>query len=205
MNTLKKAKYDSVLSYIKPLMLENGINTLKISDIAKKIKIGEATIYRYFGTKTNIVIEVGVSLWKDIFNQLNKLPEKENGYESVKAFFNFFLEGYRASKEVFIFLDEFDSLMVKEKVSKELLRPYDNALYEVKNIYNSLYACGLNDESIRQDLNPDEFYYTTTHMILGICKRLASNGDILPSDDLVQDIVQIKLALDICLEYIKRK
>jgi AcrR family transcriptional regulator len=186
-------------------MLEKGINTLKISDIAKKVKIGEATIYRYFGTKTNIVIEVGVSLWKDIFNQLSKLPEKENGYESVKAFFSFFLEGYKSYKEVFIFLDQFDSLMVKEKVSKELLKPYDYALYEVKKIYDDLYACGLNDESIRKDLNPDEFYYTTTHMILGICKRLATNGDILPSDDLVQDIVQIKLALDICLEYIKRK
>jgi AcrR family transcriptional regulator len=204
MNTLKQAKYNLVISNTKPLMLKKGINNLKISDIAREIKIGEATIYRYFGNKTSLVIEVGVSLWNDIFMELSSLAKQLNGYECVKGFFNFFLEGYESSKEVFVFLDEFDSLMVKDKVTKESLTTYDEALYDVKTIFHESYNKGLEDGSIIDTLNQDEFYYTTTHMILGICKRLASNGAILSSDELVKDIVQIKLALDICLQYIKK-
>ncbi|MBI9009152.1 MAG: TetR/AcrR family transcriptional regulator [Tenericutes bacterium] len=203
MKTLQQAKYDLVLSSIKPLMLENGIVNLKISDIAKEIEVGEATIYRYFGSKTNIVIEVGVSLWEDIFKEINNLKTKETGYASVKGFFNFFLDGYKNNREVFTFLDEFDSLMVKEKVSKEALQDYDLALYNVKSLYDGFFSKGLADNTIKKDINPDEFYYTTTHMILGICKRLAAIGAILSSDDLVQDVIQIKLGIDICMQYIK--
>ena len=57
------------------------------SDIAKEIGIGEATIYRYFGSKTKLVIEVGISLWEDVFQELSILKINENGYESVKQFF----------------------------------------------------------------------------------------------------------------------
>ena len=205
MNTLQQAKYDLVISKIKPLMLINGINNLTISDIAKSIQVGEATIYRYFGSKTNIVIEVGVSLWNDIFKEISNLPVQKSGYDSVKGFFSFFLDGYKNSKEVFVFLEEFDALMVKEKVIKDALTKYDEALFNVKSIFNNLYSIGLTDGSIIETLDQDEFYYTATHMILGICKRLAANGAILPSDDLVQDIIQIKLALDICIQYIKKK
>lgn len=204
MNTLQKAKYDLVVTKTKPLMLEKGINNLKITDIAKHVQVGEATIYRYFGTKTNIVIEVGVSLWNDIYQQLKELPEQVTGYESIKGFFNYFLEGYQESKEVFVFLDEFDALMVKEKVSKEDLKEYDEALSKVKTIFIVLYNKGLKDQTVIDTLNQEEFYYTTTHMILGICKRLAANGHILKSDDLVNDTIQIEMALDICMQYIKK-
>lgn len=204
MSLLKQAKYDLVISKVKPLMFEHGINNLKISDIAKSIEIGEATIYRYFGTKTNLVIEVGISLWEDIFREINELPNQDNGYNNVKGFFNFFLDGYKNSKEVFVFLEEFDSLMIKENVNKETLSKYDQELYKVKKIYDRGFLLGLKDLTIKDYVNKDEFYYTTTHMILGICKRLAVNGAILSSDDLVNDITQIELALDICLQYIKK-
>ncbi len=205
MNALQKAKYDSVVAQIKPLMLQKGISNLKISDIAKEIKVGEATIYRYFGTKTNIVIEVGVSLWKDIYKEISVLPTQENGYEAVKGFFHFFLDGYKNNREVFTHLDEFDSLMVKEHVSKERLNDYDDALYDIKKVYDHAFDLGIKDQTIKQSINREEYYYTTTHMILGICKRLAARGAILSSDDLVSDYRQIELALDICLQYIKKE
>lgn len=205
MTALKKAKYDSVVSMIKPIMLKNGVSNLIIKDIASEIEVGEATLYRYFGNKTTMVIEVGVSLWKDIYKELSKIEHKSNGYQSVKAFFEFFLEGYQNNREVFIFLDDFDALMVQEKISRELLNNYDKALMQVKAIYNMFFELGVKDNTIKHTINQDEFYFTTTHMILGICKRLAANGSLLPSDDYVDDVTQIKLAIDICMNYIKNE
>jgi len=205
MKSLKQAKYDLVLENIKNIMLRNGINNLTISDIAKELEIGEATIYRYFGTKLNLVIQVGISLWNDILIQLRAKPRKETGYDSVKDFFNYFIEGFNSQKKAFIFLNQFDSLMIKEKISKDSLANYDKTLYQIKQIFDKLFLQGINDSSIKDNIERDTYYYTTTHMILGICKRLASDGNILSSDDIVGDIAQIKLALDMCLKYIKRK
>lgn len=205
MNTLQQAKYDLVVESVKPIMLEKGIHSLKISDIAKAIKVGEATIYRYFGTKTNLVIQVGTSLWKDIYLELMKLPKTMTGYQAVENFFNFFLEGYKTHKEVFVFLDEFDSHMVKEQVSQETLREYDNALGKIKKIYDEFFQTGVLDKSIQSSIDKEEYYYTTTHMILGVCKRLATSGNIVPSDEIVKDIVQIDMALKICMQFIKKE
>jgi len=205
MNVLQQAKYDLVIEECKPLMLAKGITALKISDISREIKVGEATIYRYFGTKTNLVIEVATSLWKDIYKEIVRLPKQETGYYTVKEFFSFFLTGYKESKEVFTFLDEFDSLMVKEKVDKDSLGKLDDVLSKIKDEYIVSFNQGLKDESIKSSVNKEEYYYTTTHMVLGICKSLASNGIILSSDELIKDVTQINLALEICLQYIKQE
>ncbi len=205
MNVLQQAKYDSVVEKCKPLMLSKGISNLKISDIAKEIKVGEATIYRYFGTKTNLVIEVGISLWRDIHKQIQEIPKRNTGYEAVEEFYNFFKKGYQTDKEVFTFLDEFDGLMVRENVSKVSLSKLDQELLNIKGEFDKSFKQGIEDNSINSSVDSTEYYFTTTHMILGICKSLAANGVILSSDELVQDERQIKLALDICLQYIKKE
>ncbi|PKL00480.1 MAG: hypothetical protein CVV56_05755 [Tenericutes bacterium HGW-Tenericutes-1] len=205
MTSLQQAKYDLVLENIKSLFLEAGINTFSISDIAKKIEIGEATIYRYFTSRVNLIIQVGISLWKDIYNTLKQQNNSKNGYESVSTFFHYFIEGYESHKPTFVFLDQFDSLIIQENISKDALLDYDQTLYLIKKLFDHLFSQGVIDGSIKGEVDSNTYYYTTTHMILGICKKLASNGNMLHSDEIVKDTTQIKMALDICLEYIKRK
>jgi AcrR family transcriptional regulator len=205
MKSLQQIKFDSVLENIKNIMITKGLDGLTILDIAKEINIGEATIYRYFGNKLNLIIQVGISLWSDIFAELSKREKKASGYESIVSFFNYFIEGFKSQKHVFAFLDQFDSLMIKEKATKDDLSIYDQKLFEIKLIFDDLFLQGIKDLSIKDNIDRDSYYYTTTHMILGICKKLASNGHILQSDELVSDISQIKLALDMCLHYIKRE
>ncbi len=82
---------------------------------------------------------------------------------------------------------------------------YDQILSLIKTLFDDLFIEGIMDGSIKTDVNSDVYYYTTTHMILGICKKLASSGNILHSDEIIKDTTQIKMALDMCLEYIKRK
>jgi AcrR family transcriptional regulator len=205
MNSLQQIKFESVLNNIKSIMLNKGLDTLIISDIAKEIEIGEATIYRYFGNRLNLVIQVGISLWSDIYEKLSSREEKGTGYESIAHFFNYFIEVYETQKKAFAFLDQFDSFMIKERASKEDLALYDQKLSDIKKIFDILFLQAQNDQSIKDNIDRDTYYYTTTHMIIGICKKLALNGHMLLSNDIVLDISQIKLALDMCLNYIKRK
>ncbi len=204
MKTLKQAKYDLVLENIKELILEKGLNNLTITDIAKEIGIGEATIYRYFNTKVNLAIEVGIRLWEEIFQELRNQINKDTGYENIEQFLTYFDYGFMNNNSIFSFLQQFDNLMITENVDKTLLIKYDDVLLKIKLIFDEYFDKGLKDNSIIP-IDRDIFYYTTTHMLLGICYRLAHHNKILPSDELIDDSTQIKTAIKICLNYIRRK
>jgi hypothetical protein len=94
--------------------------------------------------------------------------------------------------------------MLTEKVDKELLNRYDDVLQQIKVIYDEYFEMGLKDNTIKV-LDKDAFYYTTTHMLLGICYRAANQSQILKSDELINDSTQINMAIEICLNYIRRK
>lgn len=204
MKTLKQAKYDLVIENSKNLILKKGINNLTITDIAREIGVGEATIYRYFQTKVNLAIEIGIRLWEDIYQSLKSLTPKTSGYENIHQFFNYFNYGFLNNRSVFRFLQQFDTLMLNENVEKSLLGKYDAVLKNIKSIYDEYFSLGLKDNTIVQ-VDKDTFYYTTTHMLLGISYRLSNPKKLLESDEIISDETQIKQAIDICLDYIRRK
>ena len=203
MKTLKQAKYDLVIEKSKNLILKKGINNLTISDIAKEIGVGEATIYRYFQTKVNLAIEIGIKLWEEIYLSLKNQTFQVSGYRNIQQFFNYFNYGFSNNRSVFRFLQQFDTLMINENVEKSLLNKYDDVLKKNKNIYDQYFQQGINDSTIN-NIDKDAFYYTTTHMLLGICYRLSNPKKLLESDEIIEDDVQIKQAIDICLNYIRR-
>ena len=51
------------------LFLENGIASVKMTDIARECGVGVATLYRWFGTKNSLAITAMTYLW----NELHKM------------------------------------------------------------------------------------------------------------------------------------
>lgn len=54
-----RMKRNKIILVAAELFLEKGIDSVKMTDIADASGIGVASLYRYFGTRTNIVIEAG--------------------------------------------------------------------------------------------------------------------------------------------------
>jgi AcrR family transcriptional regulator len=46
--------------------LQDGIESVKMTDLADSCGVGVASLYRYFGTKTAIVAAAGTLLWQDV-------------------------------------------------------------------------------------------------------------------------------------------
>ena len=63
---LQQRRKERIVLIAAELFLQNGIEEIKMTDIADAAEIGVASLYRYFGTKTAIAIEVGVLLWRDL-------------------------------------------------------------------------------------------------------------------------------------------
>ena len=62
--TMKDAKLGFVTDGAVKLFLTGSISGVTVKDIAKECGVGEATVYRYFSTKSDLIIACAVKLQK---------------------------------------------------------------------------------------------------------------------------------------------
>jgi len=100
----KEEKRRNIALSCRELLLEHGINSLTISQIAKTAGVGKGTIYEYFENKEDIVFEI-ITMF--IAEHEKKLFEITNQNLSIKdKFFHFFYilyEDENSSKQLNIY------------------------------------------------------------------------------------------------------
>lgn len=203
----KNQRKEEVIIAALELFKKDGIENTKISDIAKKAEIGVASVYRYFKTKPEIVIEAACKFWKDEINELYNYYleenfENKNGFTKVKELLEVFLKLYHEHQEFIQFIDEFDRYIVKERIPKEKLSSYEKEIIDLKPIFIDAVECGKKEGSIRTDLPVEKFYFSINHALMSMCERLVLRGNLLESDELIPGEEQIKMIIESALDYI---
>ncbi len=158
------------------LFMSRSIQEVTIRDIAVSAQVGEATIYRYFGKKQELVVQSAMKLQGIVSSGYFKLDDKLNGYQKLEAFYLSYLNIFDQHRNFYKFLSEFDAYMCTE--NKDVLNPYEDAIDQYKSAFMKAYEQGLKDGSVKEQENIDLFYFSTTHAILELCKKLALKADL---------------------------
>lgn len=202
MTLLQKARQVAIIQETKSLFLEKGIDGVTMAEIASHLSIGEASLYRYFGTKQALVIDSSILIWNEIYDMLSNRPLKETGYENIESFYGFFLEVFQKHPNFFYFLGEFDAKIIQLSMPKEELSDYEQTILKFKAVFDEFFELGLTDGTIKDGIDQDTFYYTTGHSLIGLCKKLATQPHILSYESNIQPKAQIECLIQICLHYI---
>lgn len=176
MNKLHPDEVERILLSARELFLRKTIAKTSIKDIAAKAGCGEATVYRYFKTKQNIILKVASTFAEEVKNNFFQFRESDNGFEKIKSFYKAYLTIYNSNKEYYRFLSELDDQFLS--TMQEGKMEYEKAVGDFYNEYERAYRAGLEDNSIKQLDDMRTFYFTTTHAILNLCKYLSL--DVLP-------------------------
>ena len=176
---IKEAKLRFIISVARTLFFEKGIAAITIKDIARECGIGEATVYRYFTKKQNIVIAVAMSILEDVSGNYFHTSQYETGLEKIEAFYNSFYQIYLDHPEFYKFVSDFDIYTLENPLD---LDQYETAIVAYNEEFRHAYELGVKDGSIKKLENGERFYLTTTHALLELCKKLASNAKILRQD-----------------------
>lgn len=89
----KEEKRRNIALSCRELLLENGINSLTISQIAKTAGVGKGTIYEYFENKEDIVFEIITTFIIDHEKKLRQLiVAKMHTREKLFHFLHFLFE-----------------------------------------------------------------------------------------------------------------
>lgn len=200
--SIKDAKKNYVVETAKVLFLEKSISSVTLKDIADTAGIGEATVYRYFKTRAELVIECAMSLQSDVSKEFSDSVSSSDGYGRLKKFYGAFLKLFVQRKELYRFLNEFDAFCIT--AGEERLNEYSDNLDSFKTVFDEAYSSGIKDGSVRPVTDPETFYYSTTHSLLLLCKK-HSTQSVFRQDKVSGGEKEIKLLIDMILSALKSK
>ena len=171
------------------LFLRDGIEAVRMTDIADVSSMSVASIYRHFKTKTRIAIMAGQHMWGRFNAQLRHALDDEEftkatGAQRLTMLFSAYTESYLRHPDFVRFLDEFDHLVVVEQVPAEELASYGAAVESFYPLFEAAYQDGLSDGSITRAVDFPVFYRTIAHALMAIAQRVV-RGAIIPSDELI--------------------
>jgi len=204
----KEKKRQYILSAARSMFMEEGIDTVSMKEIAQKCLYGVATLYRWFSAKKYIVVGVGVQIWsekKDKFLEIEKANQerKLNGYESFKNLMSYYESLFVSDPSFFIFLEDFDDYVLKEKMSEEELAPYNDVLMEIQSIFLGCAKQGVADGSVRKDIDFTMTYYSFAKALIGLAQKLILENNIVASDKAVVASKEIHTLIEVVTDFIE--
>ena len=194
---LKDVKTNFLVDIATDLFMCRSIQDVTIKDIAVSAQVGEATIYRYFGKKQTLVVQAAMKLQQAVNAESFKLNEGKNGFEKIKIFYLSYLQIFDSHPDFFKFINDFDAYMAGEQGDE--MDSYESVVGQYKTAYMKAYQEGLKDGSIKAQNNIEMFYYSTTHALLELCKKLSIKKAVLSQDNVVEKRAQIQCLVDIIL------
>ena len=196
--SFKDLKREYIVDAAKKLFLAKSISEITIKDISSVSNIGEATIYRYFNNKENLAIAVSLSIQKEILSA-SQTNENKKGIDQISDFFNLFRNIFVNNRNYFKFIAEFDTIYLNSIKDNN----YSLGLDVFFDVFMNAYNLGLKDGSIKQVKDVNLYYYTSTHSLLELCKKLASTNSSLKQDQEVSKVSEIEYLISLFISVIK--
>ena len=207
----KTEKLDRILDIAFDLFSTRGIDSVTMTDIADKAKIGVASLYRYFETKEILAVKTATRAWskrmEDVLPALLKPKyQNANGYAQLEQIFSLFVKLYENQTAFLRFIYLFDSFAVKEKIPKENMVNYEVVILQVKQIISEAILKGINDGSINQKYSKagDLLYFTLMHTFFSAAQKLSLSGKMLDMDSQMNGSKQLQLLSRLLLDSLKK-
>lgn len=167
-----------------------GIAASSIADIAREAEFGEATVYRYFTNKENLVLACGKNFWQTVHEFMNeKICEPEfaakNGMEQVESLIACAHLFYKEHTEGFRLIHDLDGFLLSHKVEAGQLAEYEQAVDSMRPCLCNAIEKGKADGSIHSGADTLVLYYAMTNGIFSLMQKQAVAGRLLSSDSAV--------------------
>jgi len=198
---IKDIRRNYILEQAIRLFCENSITDIKIKDVAQHCNIGEATFYRYYPKRSKLVIACALRLQEKVCEYFFDVTGG-TGYDQLTRFYHRYYEIFCDHPEYYRFLSEFDAYCISEEVKD--LDLYSENLDVFKEKFFEAYQQGVTDGTVREIKNFDLFYYSTTHALLSLCKKLAAEAYIVKQDKLTDKRQEVRMMIEIILQSITK-
>lgn len=206
--SLKSKRIQNAIMISAKMFLQDGIDNVKMTDIADESGVGVATLYRYFGTKTGILIAAMTYMWNDLNVKFSGVFDSEifisqPGIKQISDLMRLYLVLFTAHKDFMRLLAEFDIFIRREAVPMNDLEDYDRSIVNYYPVFERAYKTGLEDGTVREIEHFPLLYLTYAHSLLELTKKLVQ-GEITPSDNFEHAEAELSMLIDTAVYFFKK-
>ena len=208
-DNLKNKRYEKAVEVSAQLFLKNGIDSVKMTDIADECGIGVATLYRWFGTKNGITIAAMTYMWNELNKMFSGIFESEvflsqSGIKQLNDLMRMFIVLYEAHPGFMRLLSEFDLLLISEDIPKKDLKEYERSIINFYPVFENSYMMGIADGTVREIPDIRMFYLSFAHTLMELSKKLIQ-GELLPNDDFSHAEEELSMIIEAAVFFLKKE
>ena len=184
------------------LFTKKNIESVTMVEVARECGYGTMTLYRYFNTKSELVVAVATWIWEQAIRENQKRRSKA-GFEGMTAveIFEFYLESfiilYKNHRDLLRFNQFFNIYIQSESIAPEVMKPYRAIIEARRPDFHVFYTRAEQDHTIRTDEPEEEMFSTTLHLMLAAVTRYAIGLVYIPDGgfDPERELEKLKEAL----------
>lgn len=195
---------DRIIHEAFQLFCEKGIDKISIKDIAQKANVGEKSVYRYFNSKTELILATVNVLWREIvyelINSIESDYEEKSGLQQVECLLHCFrhlFENYSNyvifSYDYKLFLLRHDAFLTEDE--------YIGEIQPIHDLYIKALNKGMKDGSIGLHTDTEDIYYAVWGLIRGYIVKIVIYGRMYEAANLWLD--RFDLACSLILKGLK--
>lgn len=160
------------------LFSEKGIEPVSMPEIVAACGIPRASLYRYYATKTDLVITIGATQWMNYISARNATMSREradrmSAAEYFRWYMDSFLELYRNHSDILRFNYFFNSYIRGAEATEEQMLPYMNVIKDLRKSFHGLYEKGMLDGTIKSGISEESMLAMSFHIMLSAVTRYA--------------------------------
>jgi len=139
-----------ILNEAKKILYNEGYSSISIRRIAKECDIAVGTIYNYFPTKKELIVEMMTNFWEEYFYNIETiLSSQENFYAKLESVFHNLAQFIKSFREIWLTNELYSSPDYIESGLKKQNIYIDKLIITIeemlkKHVYNG------NDESAKR-------------------------------------------------------
>ena len=194
----REKRLQMILDMGRDLFISKGLARVSMKDIAEKAQISRATLYRYFPSKEDLALAIEQHLFRDLLQPEYRrriLKAQGSGLEKVSFHLDLVIASFKLFPDYYKFTGAFDHYFnfsqKPQKLATEMRRIFAEG-DEEDPLLNFMKE-GIQDGSIRSDLDPDMTTKTIDQTLLSLCQRIASREEEL---EIELDLAKPELMLD---------
>ena len=181
------------------LFAEKTIEAVKLEEIASASHISPATLYRYFRTKPDLVIEIATKKWQEYYVRVEEEYEKRGGNamnaaEELDFFLDSFIDLYRSHKDILRFNRNFDSYVKHEGCTEEQMHSYNETVSVFADKFHVVYKKAKEDGTLTINISEKKLFVNSLYIMLSVAGKYAE-GLIYPpgyEQDMTEELYILK-------------
>lgn len=166
---------NQIIDAAEAVIFNKGIHKATMEDIAKEAELGKGTLYGYYRSKAEILLAINERALRKLGEMFAEASgDATTGAQKVKAIGKSYIRFAYEYPEYYNFISLFEAGNIAidaEETAKNAHRASCELMDAIK--------CGMEDGSMRKDLNPEAVSKCLWAMCTGIVQLIHVKGDVI--------------------------